>query len=124
NLQYNGPYFDSTDPEERNNQQFTASVSELFSSRGAGTHELKTGFESFRSTRVGGNSQSLSGYVFQTDYKVGADGSPQLDAYARLIPRFVPGASRLQTWMPLRGSSIDLTTISAFVNDHWVAGSR
>jgi hypothetical protein len=124
NLQYNGPYFDSTDPEERNNQQFTASVSEMLSSRGLGTHELKSGFEYFTSTRVGGNSQSLSGYVFQTDYKVGADGRPQLDANGRLIPRFVPGTSRLQTWMPLRGSSIDVTTASGYVNDHWTAGAR
>ena len=124
NLQYNGPYFDSTDPEERNNQQFTASASETFASRRLGTHELKTGFESFISTRVGGNSQSLSGYVFQTDYKVAADGRPELDANGRLIPRFVPGTSRLQTWMPLRGSSIDMTTVSAYVNDRWIAGSR
>jgi len=124
NLQYNGPYFDSTDPEERNNQQFTASVSEMLSSRVLGTHELKTGFEYFTSTRVGGNSQSLSGYVFQTDYKLGADGKPQLDANGRLVPRFVPGTSRLQTWMPLRGSSIDVNTASAYVNDHWTAGAR
>jgi hypothetical protein len=124
NLQYNGPYFDSTDPEERNNRQLTASVSQMMSSRGAGTHELKGGFEYFTSTRVGGNSQSLSGYVFQTDYKLGADGRPELDANGRLIPRFVPGTSRLQTWMPLRGSSIDVTTASAYVNDHWSAGTR
>ena len=26
--------------------------------------------------------------------------------------------------MPLRGSSIDVTTASLFVNDHWVAGPR
>src|SRR5262245_6484065 len=124
NLQYNGPYFDSTDPEARNNRQFTASISQMLSSRGIGTHELKTGFEYFTSTRVGGNSQSLSGYVFQADYKVGADGRPELDATGRLIPRFVPGTSRLQTWMPLRGSSIDVTTGSAYVTDHWTAGPR
>jgi hypothetical protein len=124
NLHYNGPYFDSSDPEERNNQQFTASVSRMASSRGLGTHELKTGFEYFTSTRVGGNSQSLSGYVFQTDYKVAADGRPELDANGRLIPRFVPGTSRLQTWYPLRGSSIDVTTASVYANDHWSAGAR
>jgi hypothetical protein len=124
NLQYNGPYFDSTDPEERNNRQLTASVSQMVSSRRAGTHELKTGFEYFTSTRVGGNSQSLSGYVFQTDYKLGADGRPELDANGRLVPRFVPGTSRLQTWMPQRGASIDVTTASAYVNDHWSAGTR
>ena len=124
NLQYNGPYFDSTDPEERNNRQLTASVLHMLSSRGTGTHELKGGFEYFTSTRVGGNSQSLSGYVFQTDYKLGADGRPELDANGRLIPRFVPGTSRMQTWMPLRGSSIDVTTASLYVNDHWTAGTR
>jgi outer membrane receptor protein involved in Fe transport len=123
-LQYNGPYFDSTDPEERNNRQLTASVAHLLASRALGTHEVKSGFEYFTSTRVGGNSQSLSGYVFQTDYKLGADGRPELDAAGRLVPRFVPGTSRVQTWMPLRGSSIDVTTASAFVNDHWTAGSR
>jgi hypothetical protein len=124
NLQFNGPYFDSSDPEERNNRQLTASVSQMLSSRRAGTHEVKGGFEYFTSTRVGGNSQSLSGYVFQSDYKTGADGRPELDASGRLIPRFVPGTSRLQTWMPLRGSSIDVTTASLYVNDHWSAGRR
>ena len=124
NLQYNGPYFDSTDPEARNNRQFTASLSQMLSSRRLGTHELKTGFEYFTSTRVGGNSQSLSGYVFQADYKVGADGRPELDSQGRLIPRFVPGTSRLQTWMPLRGSSIDVATASAYMNDHWTAAPR
>ena len=124
NLQFNGPYFDSSDPEARDNRQLTASVSQMVSSRRAGTHEIKSGFEYFTSTRVGGNSQSLSGYVFQSDYKVGGDGRPALDASGRLIPRFVPGTSRLQTWMPLRGSSIDVTTASLYVNDHWTAGTR
>ena len=124
NLLYNGPYFDSTDPEERNNRQLTASASHMLASRAGGTHEVKGGFEYFTSTRVGGNSQSLSGYVFQTDYKLGADARPEIDAAGRLIPRFVPGTSRLQTWMPLRGSSIDVSTASAFVNDHWTAGAR
>jgi carboxypeptidase family protein len=124
NLQYNGPYFDSTDPESRDNHQLTGSVSHLLSSRRLGSHELKGGAEYFTSTRIGGNSQSASGYVFQTDYKTGADGRPELDAGGRLIPRFVPGTSRLQTWMPLRGASIDVTTASAYVNDHWNAGPR
>ena len=123
-LHYNGPYFDSTDPEERNNRQITASLSRLLSSRGLGTHEVKSGFEYFTSTRVGGNSQSLSGYVFQADYRTGADGRPELDANGRLIPRFVPGTSRMQTWMPLRGSAIDVDTTSAYVTDRWTASNR
>ena len=123
-LQYNAPYFDSTDPEERNNRQLTASVSQLLSSRRGGTHELKSGFEYFVSTRVGGNSQTSTGYVFQTDYKLDANNRPELDANGNLIPRFVPGSSRVQVWQPLRGASIDLTTASLFVNDHWVAAPR
>ncbi|MDQ3211200.1 MAG: TonB-dependent receptor [Acidobacteriota bacterium] len=124
NLHYNGPYFDSSDPESRDNRQLTASVSHLMSSRGLGTHEVKGGVEYFTSTRVGGNSQSLSGYVFQSDYRTGADGRPELDASGRLVPRFVPGTSRLQTWMPQRGAAIDVTTASGYVNDHWTAGPR
>ena len=123
-LQYNAPYFDSTDPEQRNNRQLTGSLSQMFSSRRGGSHEVKGGFEYFVSTRVGGNSQTSTGYVFQTDYKLDAENRPELDANGSLIPRFVPGSSRVQVWQPLRGASIDLTTASLFVNDHWVAAPR
>jgi len=123
-LQYNAPYFDSTDPEERNNHQLTASVTRMLSSRRSGTHEVKGGFEYFVSTRVGGNSQTSTGYVFQTDYKLDANGRPELDANGALIPRFMPGVSRVQVWQPHRGASIDLTTASLFVTDHWVATRR
>ena len=123
-LGYNAPIFDSTDPEQRNNRQLTASVSQLVSSPRYGTHEVKGGFEYFVSTRVGGNSQTSTGYVFQTDYKLDAANRPALDADGRLIPRFVPGNSRIQVWEPFRGAQIDLTTASFFVNDHWTAAPR
>jgi hypothetical protein len=123
-LQYSAPYFDSTDPEQRNNRQLTGSVTQMLSSRRGGTHEVKGGFEYFVSTRVGGNSQTSTGYVFQTDYKLDANNRPELDANGNLIPRFVPGTSRLQVWQPMRGATIDLTTASFFVNDHWVAARR
>ena len=123
-LQYNAPYFDSTDPESRNNRQATASLSYLLGRHGIGSHELKTGFEYFVSTRRTGNSQTSTGYVFQTDYEVDASGHPALDANGRLIPRFVPGNTRLQTWMPVRGAVVDVTTESVFVTDRWTAGPR
>ena len=123
-LGYNAPIFDSTDPEQRNNRQLTGSVSQMVSSARYGTHEVKGGFEYFVSTRVGGNSQTSTGYVFQTDYKLDAANRPAFDADGRLIPRFVPGNSRVQVWEPIRGAEIDLTTASFFVNDHWTAGSR
>jgi hypothetical protein len=123
-LQYNAPYFDSTDPEQRDNRQFTASVTQMLASRRGGTHEVKGGFEYFVSTRVGGNSQTSTGYVFQTDYALDVTGRPALDASGDLVPRFVPGSSRVQVWQPLRGAAIDITTASLFVNDHWVAAPR
>jgi hypothetical protein len=121
---YHAPYWDSTDPEQRNNRQLTASVTRLLSSRRAGTHEVKGGFEHFVSTRVGGNSQTSTGYVFMTDYALGSDGRPALDADGTLIPRFVPGTSWVQVWQPLRGATIDITTLSLFVSDHWVVTPR
>lgn len=122
-LQYNAPYWDSTDPEERNNRQLTGSVTHLLGSRGVGTHELKGGFEYFVSSRVGGNSQTGTGYVFTTDYKV-QGAAPFIDASGRLVPTFVPGLSRMATWSPVRGAKIDVTTLSGFVTDRWTMGSR
>ena len=123
-LQYNAPYWDSTDPEQRNNRQLTASVAQMLSSPRFGTHEVKTGVEHFVSTRVGGNSQTSTGYVFQTDYRLDANNRPALDADGRLIPRFVPNNSRVQVWLPQRGATIDIATTSLFVNDRWTATPR
>ena len=123
-LLYNAPYFDSTDPEQRNNRQLTAALSHLLSSSRLGTHEVKGGFEHFVSTRVGGNSQTSTGYVFQTDYKLDANNRPALDADGRLIPRFVPNNSRVQVWLPQRGATIDIATTSLFATDHWTVSPR
>ena len=73
-LQYNAPYFDSTDPEERNNRSSRPACRRCCRRAAAATHEVKGGFEHFVSTRVGGNSQTSTGYVFQTDYKLDASG--------------------------------------------------
>ncbi len=47
---YNGPYLDATDPEHRNNRQFTGSVVVPAVEPGLGSHELKGGAEYFVST--------------------------------------------------------------------------
>jgi Carboxypeptidase regulatory-like domain len=124
NAEYSAPYFDSSDPDGRNNRQATATISYLLSRKGAGSHELKSGVEYFVSTRKTGNSQTSTGYIFQTDYKLDAAGKPALDASGRLIPVFTTGTSRLATWMPARGAAIDITTTSAFATDRWTAGPR
>lgn len=119
--QYNSAYFDATDPEQRNNRQFTGSVTYFASHRRFGSHELKGGFEDFVDTRVGANSQSATGYVFLSNFRVDAAGLPVLDANGRLIPMFVPGTSRLQRWVPYPGAQFNMRTAAAYVQDRWVA---
>lgn len=120
---YNAPYFDLADPEGRNNRQVTGSLNWLQTTRGVGSHDLKAGFENFMTTRTGGNSQTASGFVFRADYLT-AGGRPQLDAQSRLIPLFVPGTSRLENWLAVRNSEINIVTNSLYLQDRLTAGPR
>lgn len=123
-LHYNAPYFDETDPEDRNNRQVTGSVSYFLSSPTAGSHDLKGGVEWFRSTNTGGNSQTSTGYVFEADYLTDAGGAPVLDSQGRFIPVFVPGSSGLQQWLPTRGARINIDTTSFYFHDRLTAGKH
>jgi outer membrane receptor protein involved in Fe transport len=118
-LHYNAPYFSSLDPEDRNNRQITASALYFLSTEATGSHDLKGGFEHYTSSRTGGNSQSATGYVFQTDYVTTSAGLPALDASGGVIPRFVPGHTRIQNWLSVPGSTIDIRTLSFYVQDKW-----
>src|SRR6185295_11677481 len=93
---YNGQYFDASDPENRNNSQVTGNLTYFLNSGSIGRHELKGGYEFFRSQRTGGNSQSPTGYVFDSDYATDASGSARLDANGFMIPVFVPGESLIE----------------------------
>ena len=115
---YNEPYFDATDPEDRNNLQVTGNVTWYRGTESFGSHNVKVGFESYRSTRTGGNSQSSTGYVFDADYKVDENGDPVL-VDNRLIPVFSTFESLIENWIPSRGARIDLDTTSFFINDNW-----
>jgi hypothetical protein len=123
NSHYNAPYFDNNDPENRNNNQYTAALSYFLSTSSAGRHDLKFGFERYTSLRTGGNSQSSTNYVFQTDPKL-SGGVPVKDASGEFIPVFTPGVSRVQNWLPVRGAQVDLHTLSLYVNDRWQLGNR
>ena len=122
-LFYHAPFFDATDPEDRNNRQLTGTVSYLVSSPRFGSHDLKGGVEYFVNTGIGGNSQSSTGYVFNTDYVVDA-GRPVLDSSGRPVPRFVPGSSVIWNTLATRGARIDIKTTSLYVEDRWTAARR
>ncbi|MBF8299654.1 MAG: hypothetical protein HW394_24 [Acidobacteria bacterium] len=122
-LFYHAPYFDATDPEDRNNRQVTGSLSYLLSAGRFGSHDLKGGAEYFVSTGIGGNSQSPTGYVFVTDYLV-QGGRPVVDAGGRPIPRFVPGVSQTWNFLAARGATIAIKTISVYFQDRWIVMPR
>ena len=117
-VHYNAPYFDASDPQDRNNRQLTGSATYLRPT-GMGTHSFKGGFEHFQSTLRGGGSQSATGYVFDADYAVGPDGSPVYDGNGRLIPTFVPEENLIERWPAVPGATIDINTLSFYVNDTW-----
>src|SRR5581483_2147512 len=77
-LIYNAPYFCACDPENRNNRQITANVTKFWTA--GGRHTTKGGYEWFRSQRTGGNSQSSTQYVFNSDWLQNPNGTPALDA--------------------------------------------
>ena len=121
---YNAPYFDVTDPENRDNRQLAASLSYFLSTSSLGKHDLKVGYENYRSTRTGGNSQSRTDFVFYTDYVTDAAGKPVFDSNGYVVPDFVPGVSQLQNWQAIRGAQIDLTTQSIYLNDKWALNNH
>lgn len=117
---YNAPYFDERDPEERNNRQLTASVTHF-----AGQHEIKGGYEWFRSQQITGNSPSSTGYVFYTDYvKNSVTSAPILDGQGRVVPLFEPGATEVDIVFATSGATLDIDTNSLYAQDHWRIAPR
>ena len=122
-LLYNAPYLDATDPESRNNRQFTGSLAYLLATDSFGSHELKGGGEYFVNEGIGGNSQSSTGVVFVTDYLM-AGGAPVRDSTGKPIPVFTPGLTQIWTFIAKRGAEIDIKTTSFYLQDRWVASRR
>jgi hypothetical protein len=118
-LQYNAPYFDSTDPEDRDNQNLAIVVSYFADSRAGGSHDIRVGFDDYRTLRSGGGSASSTGYVFFADFVRDGEGRPAVDENGRYIPSFVPGTTRLMQYLPLRGAQSETTVRSLFVSDRW-----
>jgi hypothetical protein len=114
---YNAPYFDATDPEDRNNRQIGASLSYFLSTGSAGRHDIKIGYENYRSTRTGGNSQSPTNYVFYADY-LSSGGKPVIEG-GRFVPLFIPETNLRINWVASRGAEMNITTQSFYINDRW-----
>jgi len=120
---YNAPYFDyATDPQDRYNNQVTGSLSYFLSTASLGRHDLKAGFEYYKNTFKGGNSQSPTNYVYYADYVTDDAGNPALDAAGNLTPDFQTFGGLFINWLPERGAQLDVKTLSLFVNDHWQLG--
>ncbi|HZF07610.1 MAG TPA: TonB-dependent receptor [Thermoanaerobaculia bacterium] len=124
---YNGPYFDATDGDHRDNKQFSASGSYFWNPPSLGSHDLKVGGEDFRNQRQGGNSQSSSNYVFFSDYVLDpVTHKPVLDNQGRAVPNFIPNTfqSFLVFWDAQRGSRNDVKEDAVYVNDRWRLGNH
>jgi hypothetical protein len=121
---YNAPYFDATDPEDRNNRQIAASLSYFLSTSSLGKHDLKVGYEHYTSTRTGGNSQSSTDWVFYADWPTDADGKPVFDSEGYVVPVFETESNYAINYQALRGAQIDLTTQAAYVNDRWTLNNH
>ena len=122
-LHFGAPYFDRNDPEDRDNNQLTGSVSYFGSRPGWGTHDVKGGVELFSLVLRGGNSQSSTGYIFNTDYAT-ATGRPVTDATGRVVPVWIPGATTIGNTIPTRGVEMDIATTSFYVQDRWTPAAR
>jgi hypothetical protein len=116
-LVYHAPYFCACDPEQRNNRQLTGAVTNFWTT--GGRHQTKSGFEWFRSQRTGGNSQSPTQYVFNSDWATDAAGQPVRDTQGRLIPIFVPGESSIDFYPAVIGATLNIDNASVYVQDHW-----
>lgn len=116
---WNAPYFDGSDPEDRNNEQLAASLSYFLDSASSGSHDLKFGYEDFSSFRTGGNSQSPTDFVMSSDVVVDADGNVILGPNNEPTADWIPGASGAWNFIPNRNAEIELNTESFYVNDRW-----
>jgi outer membrane receptor protein involved in Fe transport len=117
---YNAEYFDDSDPENRNNFQLTGNLTYFLSTANSGRHEIKGGYEFFRSQRTGGNSQSSTGFVFDADYVTDASGTaPMLDPQGYFIPIFTPGETLIENWLPTKGAELNVDNNSFYLQDHW-----
>ena len=113
---YNAPYSDASDLETRLSRQLALSAQREWT-RG-GRHAIKGGYDWLRSQRTGGNEPSSTDYVFDADYTLDPRTElPALDSSGHLVPSFVPGNTRIEHSLPVRGSVLDVRTQALYAQD-------
>jgi hypothetical protein len=115
---FHAPYFDLTDPENRNNKEFNASLSYFLSTSSLGSHDIKGGYNLYESIRTGGNSQSPTSYVFYADFKTDAAGNPVFDTNGNVIPLW-NSDSFIANYIASRGAQNNIKTNAVYINDAW-----
>lgn len=117
---YNAPYFDGSDPEDRDNQQLAASLSYFLDTASTGSHDLKLGFEDFDRLRTGGNSQSPTGFVMSASVRLNQGNvNDPVVINGDLIPVWTPGASGAWRWLANRNARLETQIRSLYANDRW-----
>ena len=85
-----------------------------------GRHAIKGGYDWLCSQRTGGNEPSSTDYVFDADYALDPRTElPALDSSGHLVPLFVPGDTRIEHSLPVRGSVFSVRTQAVYAQDHW-----
>ena len=121
---YNAPFFDGNDPESRRSRQFTATAARHVLRRANLRHDFKIGYDFARHSRIGGNSQSVTGYVFDADYATDSTGATLDDPQGHLMPVFAPGVSLLEHWLAAEGAALHAITHTLLARDRLTLGER
>ena len=122
---YNAPYFDyGTDPQDRNNRQFTTSLSYFLSTAIPGPARPQGRVRVLPEPFKGGNSQSPTSFVYYADYKTDDAGDPVLDSNGNLTPVFVPGGGLILNWLAERGAVLNVDTTTLYLNDRWTLNNH
>ena len=87
-------------------------------------HDIKIGYDFARHSRIGGNSQSVTGYVFNADYATDSTGAALYDPQGHLMPVFAPGVSLLEHWLPVKGAALHAITHTLLARDRLTIGTR
>ena len=120
---YNSPYFCACDPEQRNNRQLTAAVTNFWS---AARHAPDQGRLRVLPQPANGRQLAVADELrvqhrFRSPTR---PAQPMLDASGRYIPVFVPGDSSIDFYPATVGATLNIDNNSLYFQDHWAINGR